>query len=60
MDLVEFLKTRAEKYGEKLFLFGEETSISYRAFDEITDRIAYGLEKIGVQNGDHVAVLHPE
>ncbi len=59
MDLVEFLKTRAEKYGEKLFLFGEETSISYRAFDEITDRIAYGLEKIGVLKGDHVAVLHP-
>lgn len=59
MDLVEFLKIRAEKYNEKIFLFGEESSISYRAFDEITDRIAFGLEKIGVLPGDHVAVLHP-
>jgi len=59
LDLVEFLKIRAEKYNEKIFLFGEESSISYRAFDEITDRIAFGLEKIGVLPGDHVAVLHP-
>jgi long-chain acyl-CoA synthetase len=59
MDLVEFLKIRAEKYGEKPLLFGEETSISYRAFDEITDRLAYGLEKLGVVPGDHIAVLHP-
>ena len=59
MDLVEFLKIRAGKYNEKTFLFGEETTISYRAFDEITDRIAYGLEKIGVAPGDHIAVLHP-
>ncbi|MEI9475211.1 MAG: AMP-binding protein [Deltaproteobacteria bacterium] len=59
MDLVEFLKIRAEKYQGKEFLSGEETSISYRGFDEITDRIAYGLVKMGVMPGDHVAVLHP-
>jgi long-chain acyl-CoA synthetase len=59
MDLVEFLKIRAEKYDKKVFLFGEETSISYRAFDEITTRVAYGLEKFGVVPGDRVAVLHP-
>jgi len=59
MDLVRFLKIRAEKYGEKPFLFGEGTSISYRAFDEITGRVAYGLERLGVEQGDHVAVLHP-
>jgi long-chain acyl-CoA synthetase len=59
VDLVEFLKIRAEKYSEKPLLFGEETTISYRAFDELTDRIADGLEKIGVTSGDHIAVLHP-
>src|SRR4030042_906917 len=59
MDLVEFLRIRAEKYSEKPLLFGEEMTVSYRAFDEITDRIAYGLEKIGVASGDPVAVLHP-
>lgn len=59
MDLRKFLRTQAEKYGEKPFLFGEETSISYRAFDRLTDRIAAGLYKLGVGRGDHVAVLHP-
>jgi long-chain acyl-CoA synthetase len=59
MDLVEFLKIRAEKYNNRVLLFGEDTPISYQAFDEITDRIAYSLEKIGVSRGDHVALLHP-
>jgi long-chain acyl-CoA synthetase len=59
VDLVEFLKIRAEKYNKKAFLFDEDTSISYRSFDEITSRIAYGLEKLGFLPGDHVAVLHP-
>jgi long-chain acyl-CoA synthetase len=59
MDLVEFLKIRAEKYNKKVLLFDEDTLISYQAFDEITDRIAYGLGKIGVLPKDHVAVLHP-
>jgi len=58
VDLVEFLKIRVEKYNEKAFLFGENTSITYRTFDETTDRIAYGLEKMGVSKGDHIAVLH--
>lgn len=43
MDLIEFLKIRAEKYKEKTFLFDEDTPISYRSFDETTDRIGYGL-----------------
>jgi long-chain acyl-CoA synthetase len=59
MDLVEFLKIRAEKYKTKVLLWGEDTSITYQAFDEITDRIAYGLSKLGIMRGDHVAVLHP-
>src|SRR5512139_1834250 len=59
MHLVQFLKIRAEEYGEKPFLLGEETSISYRAFDDITGRLAYGLKKLGVGPGDHIAVLHP-
>ena len=59
MDLVRFLKIQAEKYDEKPFLFGEDTSISYRAFDRLTDHIASGLDKLGIRRGDHVAVLHP-
>ena len=58
MDLVEFLKLKIKLYGEKPFLLGEGTYISYREFGETTDRIAYGLEKIGIKPKDHVGVLH--
>jgi len=59
MDLVKFLRIRAEKYNKRVLLFGEDPPISYRAFDEITHRIAYGLERMGVSRGDHIAVIHP-
>ena len=32
MDLVEFLKIRAEKYHEKVLLFGEDTSDKLSSF----------------------------
>lgn len=59
MDLVKFLKMRVQKYGERPVLIGEGTSIRYRTFDRITDRVAYGLAKLGVVPGDHVAVVQP-
>jgi len=59
MDLVRFLKDRVRRYGSRILLHGEEGSITYREFDAITDRIARGLECLGVGPGDHVAVLHP-
>jgi long-chain acyl-CoA synthetase len=59
LDLVRFLKDRVRRYGSRILLHGEEGSITYREFDAITDRIARGLERLGVGPGDHVAVLHP-
>jgi len=56
-DLLEFVRMRAKEYGSRVLLSGEDTAISYQAFDEITDRLAYGLEKIGVSKGDHVAFI---
>ncbi|MGB7576024.1 MAG: AMP-binding protein [Thermodesulfobacteriota bacterium] len=58
-DLVEFVRMRAEEYGNRVLLSGEDTAISYQAFDEITNRLAHGLEKIGVSKGGHVAFIHP-
>lgn len=45
--LVKFLKMRAEEYGTRLRLSSEDAPISYPAFDKITERLAYGLEKMG-------------
>lgn len=59
MDLSEFLKRKVEEFGNRTLLIGETGSISYGEFDRKSDRIAYGLEKLGLQRGDHVAVLHP-
>jgi len=58
-DLLEFVRMRAKEYGSRVLLSGEDTAISYQAIDEITDRLAYGLEKIGVSKGDHVTLIHP-
>jgi len=58
MNLVKFLKTRVQRYGNKTLLYSDDGNITYREFDEITDRIAFGLEKMGITTGDRVAVLH--
>lgn len=61
MDLVQFLKIRAEKYQDRPLLYGREVpdGIGYHTFDVLTDRIAFGLERMGLVPGDHMAVLHP-
>ncbi|MEW5912755.1 MAG: long-chain fatty acid--CoA ligase [Thermodesulfobacteriota bacterium] len=59
MNLVSFLKERAEKFSERVFLDGPEGQISYRGFDQASDRLAQGLQQMGVQPGQRVAVLHP-
>lgn len=59
MDLVEFLKLRADEYANKPLLISDDDVITYREFDERTDLIACGLSNLGIRRGDHVAVLHP-
>ncbi|MBU2054777.1 MAG: AMP-binding protein [Pseudomonadota bacterium] len=59
MDFVQFLRGQVRRYGSKTLIFSDEGSISYQEFDDITDRMAYGLEMMGITGGDHVAVLHP-
>ena len=59
MGLARFLKERVRRYGSRVLIHGEEGPITYREFDAVTDRIAYGLERLGIGSGDHVAVLHP-
>ena len=60
MDLIEYLKSQVSRYEKRILLYGTDgTAITYRDFDDITDRIAYGLKRIGIERGEHVAVLHP-
>jgi long-chain acyl-CoA synthetase len=60
MNLVTFLKQQVKRYRQKVLLCSAESQIiSYQNFDDITDRMAYGLRRLGVCSGDRVAVLHP-
>lgn len=60
-DLPSFVRQQAEKYGDRFFLidFGSAHGISFKKFDEITDRLAWGLKEVGLQKEDRVALLHP-
>lgn len=48
---------KAEKNGDKIYLRFGKREISYRAFHEITNRLARGLQQLGVEAGQHVAFM---
>jgi long-chain acyl-CoA synthetase len=60
-NFIEFVGEKARLYRDKVFLCDFETGqkLSYYEFDEITHRLAYGFQKLGLKKGDHVALLHP-
>ncbi|MFS0878558.1 long-chain fatty acid--CoA ligase [Bacillus sp. 7586-K] len=57
MNLSDRLTQAVEKFGDKpAFIFeGEETT--YEQLDEAVNRFASGLQAMGIQKGDHVALL---
>ena len=55
--LHQVLKDKAARFGNREFLrFGEE-SFGYQDFDQATDRVAAGLQVLGVGKGDKVAII---
>ena len=55
--VVELLENTVKKYPDKVgFIYGN-WRLTFKEFDGIVNRIAAGLEKHGVKQGDHVAVL---
>ncbi len=58
-NLGEFARERARRFGDKTLFLCDETAVSYRAYDEHTDRLACGLGELGLAPGDRVAVLLP-
>ena len=58
--LSEIVEERAESCGDKVFLQYEEgAGITYREVHEITNRIANGLIRIGIEKGDRIAIFLP-
>ena len=59
MNLVDFLQGRVKEFGNKIFLWEKKNSLTYREFDQATDRMAAGLQALGLEKGSHAAVLFP-
>ena len=59
MNLVEFIKAQAAKFGPRPYLVDGRETVTYAQLDEGSDRLAAGLIQLGLEPGDRVAVLHP-
>jgi long-chain acyl-CoA synthetase len=59
MNLVEFVRERAKEFGNKVFLWEKKKSLTYKEFEEVTNRMGAGLQALGLKKGDHAAVLFP-
>jgi crotonobetaine/carnitine-CoA ligase len=57
--LPELLRARAQELGDRPFLSfaADEASVTYGEADELSDRLAAGLARRGVQRGDRVLVM---
>ena len=59
MNFVDFIKERAKEFANKIFLWEKKNSLTFKEFDQVTDRLAAGLQSLGMKKGDHAAVLFP-
>lgn len=55
----EFLKNTAENCPDRLAIIFQGEEITYSELDELTDRFATGLDELGVEKGDVVAIMMP-
>ena len=58
--LGQIIEDKAETCGDKVFLQYEEgKEVTYREVNEIANRIANGLRRLGMEKGDKVALFLP-
>jgi len=59
ITMSECLKETATKYPDHPAMLFKGNRISFREFDDLVDRLAASLQKLGVKKGDRVAVHLP-
>jgi len=61
LNLPRYLKLKTAQFGERIFLrdLGSQSHYTYQDLENVTDRLAGGLQELGVQPGGRVALLHP-
>ncbi|MGO9021270.1 MAG: class I adenylate-forming enzyme family protein [Syntrophobacteraceae bacterium] len=57
----EYLKKKALQFGDRRLItdYGTDVAYSYKEFDTLTDRLASGFRKLGIESGDRIAFLYP-
>ncbi|MFX1324596.1 MAG: class I adenylate-forming enzyme family protein [Promethearchaeota archaeon] len=59
MNLRELVENQAKKYQDRIFLYWEDTTVSYNQINEITNKVANFLYDLGIRKGDKVSVYLP-
>lgn len=59
MNIAAILPETACRLPDKTAFIFQDKPISFRSLQELSDRLAFGLRKKGVRNGDRVAVFAP-
>lgn len=53
------MERRAEKNGEKTFVFFKDQEVTFAVVNQMANRFAHGLRRMGVKKGDKVCLLLP-
>lgn len=53
----KLLERQTEKYGDRTYIYFEDQEISYNQLNDQANRIACGMQKLGLVKGDKVAVV---
>jgi carnitine-CoA ligase len=59
MHIRSFLEEKVDKNILKPFLYYEDQSVTYVQFDRHVNRVAHGLQELGVRKGDKVSLMLP-
>jgi long-chain acyl-CoA synthetase len=59
MNLRELVQNQANKFEDKIFMYWEDTTISYSQLNDLTNKVANLLYNLGIRKGDKVSVYLP-
>lgn len=59
MNIAAILPETARRLPDKTAFIFQDKPVSFRSLHDLSDRLAFGLRKKGVRNGDRVAVFAP-
>jgi acyl-CoA synthetase (AMP-forming)/AMP-acid ligase II len=60
VEIGDLIRRAALAYGDDIALVDAQRQMSFKQFDEATDRVGHGLLARGLKPGDRVAVLLPQ